>query len=67
MNNLYFVKYRNRKDWDRIVFMFTAKDNEEAIAKGFAMISDSCRADYDLDAVDFVCTTPDTIDCFEPV
>jgi hypothetical protein len=67
LNNLFFVKFIDRTDYDRIVFCLTAKDATEAESKGRAMIADAYRDRYALDACEVICKTRDVVDCFEPV
>jgi hypothetical protein len=67
MNTLYFVKFIDRGDYDRIVFCLTASTKSEAESKGRSMISESWRHRYTTDSIEPICQTPDTVTCFEPV
>lgn len=65
MQTLWFIKLEN-KSGSTVVFCQTAETASEAGQLGVMGISDFCRADFRLIEVTALCTTPDTVDLFQP-
>lgn len=66
MHKLYFVRMVN-KEWSNVVFLLTAKDEEQAKVKGMEQINPSFVDEFHVDKVEFVCLTPTADVIFEPV
>jgi hypothetical protein len=66
LNNLYFVQMRNA-EWQDVNFVFTADNEDKAKELGMDMINPQFRAGFKVHKVEFICTTPDTVNAFEPV
>lgn len=66
MNTLWFFKARQRGGSEQIVFLFTADSEQEAVQRGFSMIAEFCRHEFEVVEATRVCQTPDIVECFEP-
>lgn len=69
LNKLFFVKFvgSSRAMSDSVVVSLqTARDDAEALEKGWAFINEPYRELYRVAEVTFVCNTPDEVTNFEP-
>jgi hypothetical protein len=67
MNTLWFVKFENRNSFSPVVFCLTADSRDLAEHNGWNLINPDYRHEFDIKSVEIICTTPDTVECFEPV
>lgn len=65
MQTLWFIKLEN-KVGSAVVFCQTAETASDAGKLAVMGISEFCRADFRLIEVTAICTTPDTVELFQP-